>query len=98
MMYHGHESSQVHLFVLAGDAGNFDYDCSVREIEKLMEKFGPVKNIDMKTGEAPSPLWHTVVMRCLQSCGPRRRVYSGSSWSYTASTAPIQPSFYGPNA
>ena len=36
-------------------AGNFDYDCSIREIEKLMEKYGPVKNIDMKTGAAPAP-------------------------------------------
>ncbi len=36
------------------DAGNFDYDCSIREIEKLMEKYGTVKNIDMKTGAAPA--------------------------------------------
>lgn len=42
--------------------GNFDYDCSAREIERLMEKYGPVKNIDMKTGALPFrslSIWHT---------------------------------------
>ncbi len=32
--------------------GNFDYDATAREVEKLFEKFGDVERVDMKTGAA----------------------------------------------
>lgn len=32
--------------------GNFEYDTSIREIEKLFEKYGDVDRVEMKTGEA----------------------------------------------
>ena len=35
--------------------GNFEYDASVREIERLFERYGPLDRVDMKTGE-PHPL------------------------------------------
>lgn len=30
--------------------GNFEYDASSREIEKLCEKYGDLERVDMKTG------------------------------------------------
>lgn len=32
--------------------GNFEYDASVREIERLFDRYGPLDRVDMKTGEA----------------------------------------------
>lgn len=32
--------------------GNFEYDASLREVEKLFERYGPVERVDMKTGFA----------------------------------------------
>lgn len=48
------------MIVLAGSmsdlqpvfCGNFEYDASVREIERLFDDFGPVDRVDMKTGFA----------------------------------------------
>ena len=33
--------------------GNFEYDASVREVERLFERYGPLDRVEMKTGEAP---------------------------------------------
>jgi RNA recognition motif-containing protein len=35
--------------------GNFEYDASAREIERLFERYGPLDRVDMKTGEAQPP-------------------------------------------
>jgi hypothetical protein len=34
--------------------GNFEYDASERDVQRLFERFGPVERIDMKTGERPA--------------------------------------------
>ena len=34
--------------------GNFPYDTTVREVERLMDRYGRVERIDMKTGERPA--------------------------------------------
>ena len=31
--------------------GNFQYDATLREIERLFDRYGPLERVDMKTGE-----------------------------------------------
>ena len=33
--------------------GNFQYDASPREIERMFDRYGPIDRVDMKTGKAP---------------------------------------------
>jgi RNA recognition motif-containing protein len=41
--------------------GNFDYDATAREVEKLFERYGQVERVDMKTGTSLLPHAHLVV-------------------------------------
>lgn len=37
--------------------GNFDYETTPKEVEKLFEKYGDVDRVEMKTGKPPLKSW-----------------------------------------
>lgn len=78
--------------------GNFEYDASVREIERLFERYGPLDRVDMKTGEELQKHYKTTPWTTLLFA-PSRLIYlRGTCSSSTSPTSSCNHFLHGLSA
>ena len=78
-MCSGRSCSPLQIYV-----GNYEYDASEREIEKLLDKYGRVERVEFKSGATLSP--------------PSRRRHRGGGGGATPAPAPPPPATSPPPA